>query len=85
METWLGGDSKITMDLSNVYTETDNYEQTTMLRDGIPSLRKWWGNTMPTSSSSWLLNVMLPSHHHITRIIDVFHYFLITVILYSVQ
>ena len=27
-------------------------------------------NTIPTSSSSWLLNVMLLSHHHITRIID---------------
>ena len=45
-------------------------EQTTMLRDGIPNLRKLWGDTIPTSSSSWLLNMMLPSHHHITRIID---------------
>ena len=28
------------------------------------------GNTIPTSSSSWLLNMMLPSHHHLTRIFD---------------
>ena len=45
-------------------------EQTTMLRDGIQNLRTLWGNTIPTSSSAWLLNMMLPSYHHITRIID---------------
>ena len=57
-------------------------EQTAMLRDGIQSLQKWWGNAIPKSSSSWLLNMMLPSHHHITRIIDDIHYFLINAILY---
>ena len=62
-------------------TQKLTIEQTTMLRDGIPSLRKWWGNTIPTSSSSWLLNMMLPSYH-ITRIIDDFHYYLINAILH---
>ena len=28
------------------------------------------GNAIPTSSGSWLVNMMLPSHHCITRLID---------------
>ena len=59
-------------------------EQIIMLRDGITSLRKWWEHTIPTSSSSWLLNMMLPSHHDLTRITDDFHYVLINAIMYSV-
>ena len=45
-------------------------EQTTMLREEVSNLRKLWGNTIPTSPSSWLCNMMLPSYHHITKIID---------------
>ena len=43
VETRLGDDSKIFMDMWNVYTN----EQTTMSRDGIPRSRKYWGNTIP--------------------------------------
>ena len=43
VETRLGDDSKISMDMWNVYTN----EQTTMSRDGIPRSRKCWGNTIP--------------------------------------
>ena len=42
VETWLGDDSKISMDMWNVYRN----EQTTMSRDGIPRSRKCWGNTI---------------------------------------
>ena len=56
-------------------------EQTTMLRDGIPSLQKWWGKYNPNIAK---YDAMLPSHHHniITRIIDDIHYFLIHAILH---
>ena len=60
VETWLGDDPKITMDMWNLYTKLTN-EQATMLMDGIPSLRKWWENTTQTSSSSWMLNMILLS------------------------
>jgi hypothetical protein len=43
VETRLGDDSKISMDMWNVYTN----EQTAMSRDGIPRSRKCWGNTIP--------------------------------------
>ena len=69
VKTRHGDDSRISMDMWNVYTN----EQTTMSRDGIPRMefqgRESVGKHHPTSSSSRLLNIMLPSHHH-----D-FHYF----------
>ena len=71
---WKSGISTQTDKLTNNHVEGWNYKFVKVV-----------GNSIPTSSSSLLLNMMLPSHYHLTRIIDDFHYFLINAIMYSVQ
>ena len=46
VESWLGDDSKIAMACA-MSTQTLTNEQTTMLKDGIPSLQKWWRKRHP--------------------------------------
>ena len=66
--TWLGDDSKISMDRWNVNTKTDEWTNNHV--EGWNSkFAKVLGNTIPTSSTPWLFNMMLPSYHHVTRII----------------
>ena len=65
-------------------TQNLTNEQTIMLWDGIPSLQKWWGKYHLNIFQFMVAkcDAMLPSHHHITRIIDDIHYFLIHAIMH---